>query len=168
MSFLQIQERQGRLRAMHIFFKEDEIAYLVGRRGTLAIAKTKGNFFYLETESEEIVLFTQPEDLMVASSWGVGEKVMRGLRCTIYQLRELGAPLIVLPKGHPASPRLKTVVSIGPRTRLSCKIQPGTHPEQDVLCGSEEFHEMEMLAELGGAEILGIASKECEIIVEKL
>ena len=140
MSFLQIQERQGCLRAMHILIKEDEIAYLVGRSGTLAIAKTNGNFFYLETESEEIVLFTDPEDLMVASSRGTGETVMRGLRCTIYQLRELGAPLIVLPKGHPASPRLKTVVSIGPCTRLSCKIEQGTHPEQDVLCGSEEFH----------------------------
>jgi hypothetical protein len=167
-SYLQIQERQGSLRAMHILFKEDEIAYLVGRRGTLAIAKTKGNFFYLETESEEIVLFTDPEDLMVASSASVGEKVMRGLRCTIYQLRELGEPLIVLPKGHPASPRLKTVVSIGPRTRLSCKIQPGTHPEQDVLCGSEEFHGSQVLAKPGGAEILGITSKENDIIVQKL
>ncbi|HUS77027.1 MAG TPA: hypothetical protein VMY43_13625 [Methanothrix sp.] len=153
---------------MHILFKEDEIAYLVGRKGTLAIAKTRGNFFYLETESEEIVLFTEPEDLMVASSWGVGEKVMRGLRCTIYQLRELGAPLIVLPKGHPASPRLKTVVSIGPRTRLSCKIQPGTHPEQDVLCACDEFHEMVVLAEPGGAEILGIATKESNLVVQKL
>jgi hypothetical protein len=167
-SFLQIQERQGSLKAMHILFKIDEIAYLVGRTGTLAMAKTKGNFFYLETESEEIVLFTQPEDLMVASSRDVGEKVMRGLLCTIYQLRELGAPLIVLPKGHPASPRLKTVVSIGPCTRLSCKIQPGTHPEQDVLCGSEEFHDGQVLAEPGGAEILGKALKECDIIVRKL
>ena len=153
---------------MHILINEDEIAYLAGRKGTLAIAKTKGNFFYLETESEEIVLFTDLEDLMVASSASVGEKVMRGLRCTIYQLRELGAPLIVLPKGHPASPRLKTVVSIGQRTRLSCKIQPGTHPEQDVLCGSEEFQEMQVLAEPGGAEIFGIASKESNIIVKKL
>jgi hypothetical protein len=153
---------------MHILIKEDEIAYLVGRRGTLAIAKTKGNFFYLETEAEEIVLFTDPEDLIVASSQGVGEKVLRGLCCTIYQLRELGAPLIVLPKGHPASPRLKTVVSIGPCTRLSCKIQPGTHPEQDVLCGSEEFHGAQVLAEPGGAEIMGKASKESEVIVQKL
>ena len=153
---------------MHIIIKEDEIAYLVGRRGTLAIAKTKGNFFYLETEAEEIVLFTDPEDLIVASSQGVGEKVMRGLCCTIYQLRELGAPLIVLPKGHPASPRLKTVVSIGPCTRLSCKIQQGTHPEQDILCGSEEFHASQVLAEPGGAEIMGNASKENELIVQKL
>ena len=168
MSYLQIQERQGSLRAMHILFKEDEIAYFLGRKGTLALAKTKGYFFYLETETEEIVLFTQPEDLIVASSMDVGEKVMRGLCCTIYQLRELGAPLIVLPIGHPASPRLKTVVSIGDRTRLSCKILPGTHPEQDVLCGSDEFHEMEVLAEPGGAEIVGTVSKESEIIVKKL
>jgi hypothetical protein len=153
---------------MHITINEDEIAYLVGLKGTLAIAKTNGNFFYLETESEEAVLFTDPEDLIVASSQGVGEKVMRGLCCTIYQLRELGAPLIVLPKGHPASPRLKTVVSIGGSTRLSCKIEQGTHPEQDVLCGSEEFHGAQVLAKSGGAEILGRASEKSEIIVQKL
>jgi len=60
------------------------------------------------------------------------------------------------------------VVSIGPRTRLSCKIQPGTHPEQDVLCGPEEFHGMEVLAVPGGADIAGIASRAIEIIVQKL
>ncbi len=132
------------------------------------MAKTLGNFFYLETQVEEVVLFTEPDDLMVASSFGVGEKVRRGLRCTIYQLRELEAPLIVLPKGHPASPRLKTVVSIGPRTRLSCKIQPGTHPEQDILCGSEEFHGLEVLAMPGGAAIKGFDEGSSEIVVEKL
>jgi hypothetical protein len=153
---------------MLIPFKEDEIACVLGEMGAVALAKTKGNFFYLETESEEIVLFTEPEDLIVASSAGIGEKVLRGLQCTVYQLRELHAPLIVLPKGHPASPRLRTVVSIGPRTRLSCKIQQGTHPEQDVLCGSEEFHGMEVLAVPGGAEIKGIASRAIEIIVRKL
>jgi len=167
-SYLQIQERQGSLRAMHVVIEQDEIAYLLGLRGTLAIAKTKGNFFYLETESEEIVLFTDREDLVVASSQGIGEKVMRGLCCTIYQLRELGAPLIVLPKGHPASPRLKTVVSIGPSTRLSCRIEQGTHPEQNVLCGSEEFHGGQVLAKPGGAEILGMANNEYDIIVRKL
>ena len=160
---------------MHISIKEDEIAYLAGLDGTLAIAKTNGNFFYLETESEEVVLFTDPDDLIVASSLGAGERVRRGLCCTIYQLRELGAPLIVLPKGHPASPRLKTVVSIGRSTHLSCKIQPGTHPEQDVLCGPEEFHGIQVNSAPGGAEISGEISirreralKECEIIIKKL
>lgn len=154
---------------MHIALKEGEIAYLCGRNGTIALAKTLGNFFYLETEKEEIVLFTEPNDLMVASAFGVGDSIRRGLKCTIYQIRELGAPLIVLPKGHPASPRLKTVVSIGPKTRLSCEIQPGTHPEQDVLCSSDEFHSLEILAEPGGVLINGLGENlHDQIIIEKL
>ena len=140
---------------MHILLNEDEIAYIEGENGTIALAKTNRHFFYLETEQKEIVLFTEPEDLMVASSFGRGEKIRRGLHCTLFQLRELEAPLIVLPKGHPASPRLKTVVSIGPSTRLSCMILPGTHPEQNVLCGSEEFHGLEIIAEPEGAEVRG-------------
>ncbi len=150
---------------MHISFKEGEIAFLCGESGTVAMAKSLGNHFYLETENEEIILFTDPDDLLVASSFGTGDKIRRGLLCTIYQIRELGSPLIVLPKGHPASPRLKTVVSIGPRTRLSCQIQPGTHPEQDVLCGSEEFHGLEVLGVPGGADVKGFSGK---IIIEKL
>ncbi len=150
---------------MYISLEEDEVAYLCGLSGTLALAKTLGNFFYLETEADEVVLFTDPDDLLVASSFGTGEKIRRGLRCTIFQLRELGTPLIVLPKGHPASPRLKTVISIGSRTRLSCEIQPGTHPEQDILCASEEFHGLEVRGVFGGAEVEGFLG---ELLIEKL
>jgi len=153
---------------MHISIKEDEIAYITGRGGIIAVAKTRGASFFLETDSGETVLFTEPHDLIVASSFGDGEKIKRGLACTIYQLRELGAPLIVLPKGHPASPRLKTVVCIGPFTRISCEVQPGTHPEQDVLCGWEGFHGMQVLADPKGAEVTGLSSSVNEITVEKL
>lgn len=150
---------------MHVQLKDDEIAYLLGQTGTVALAKTLGNFFYLDTDVEEIVLFTEPQDLIVASAFGTGEKIRRGLRCTIYQIRELNSPLIVLPKGHPASPRLKSVVSIGQRTKISCDIQPGTHPEQDVLCGSEEFHGLEVHADPGGAVVNGFLGK---VMREKL
>ena len=154
---------------MRISLKEDDIAYLCGRSGTIAMAKTLGNFFYIETDEEEIVLFTETDDLMVASAFGAGESVRRGLKCSIYQIRELGAPLIVLPKGHPASPRLKTVLSIGPKTRLSCEIQPGTHPEQDILCGVDEFHSLEIVAEPGGASINGLSENLYnQIIIDKL
>jgi hypothetical protein len=138
---------------MHISIKNDQIAYLLGQSGTVAMAKTLGKFFYLDTDDEEIVLFTEPEDLIVASAFGEGESIQRGLGCTIYQIRELGSPLIVLPKGHPASSRLKTVVSIGSMTKLSCEIEPGTHPEQNVLCSSEEFSGLEILAAPDGAAI---------------
>ena len=138
---------------MHISIKNDQIAYLLGQSGTIALAKTLGKFFYLDTDDEEIVLFTEPEDLIVASAFGTGEDIQRGLGCTIYQIRELGSPLIVLPRGHPASSRLKTVVSIGSMTKLSCEIEPGTHPEQNVLCSSEEFSGLEILAAPDGAAI---------------
>jgi hypothetical protein len=138
---------------MHISIKNDQIAYLLGQSGTVALAKTLGKFFYLDTDDEEIVLFTEPEDLIVASAFGTGEGIQRGLRCIIYQIRQLGSPLIVLPRGHPASSRLKTVVSIGSMTKLSCEIEPGTHPEQNVLCSSEEFSGLEILASPDGAAI---------------
>ena len=144
---------------MHVQLKDDEIAYLLGQTGTVALAKTLGNFFYLDTDVEEVVLFTEPQDIIVASAFGTGERIRRGLRCTIYQIRELNSPLIVLPKGHPASPRLKSVVSIGPRIKMSCEIAPGTHPEQDVLCGSEEFHGLEVLADPEGASVNSFSGK---------
>ncbi|HNX39697.1 MAG TPA: hypothetical protein PKK11_03865 [Methanothrix sp.] len=153
---------------MRITLNEDEIAYIAGKSGTIALAKTRGDFFYLETQLQEIILFTDDDDLIVASSFGTGEEIRRGLACTIFQLRELKAPLIVLPKGHPASSRLKTVVSIGPLTRLSCDIQPGTHPEQDVLCGCEEFSGVRVMAAPGGAEIAGLSSSANEITIKKL
>jgi hypothetical protein len=151
--------------ALEIPLREDEVAFLCGREGTLAAVKTLGKFFYLENDEDETILFTEPGDLIVASSFGVGEKIRRGLRCVLFQIRELDAPLIVLPKGHPASPRLKTVVSIGPRTRLSCKIQPGTHPEQDILCGPEEFHGLVIESHPAGVTVEGFPG---EIAVERL
>lgn len=143
----------------HVPLTGSDIAYLCGRTGTVSVAKTMGNSFFMDTEAEEVVIFTEDEDLIVASSFGTGEKVERGLRCTIYQIRELASPLIVLPKGHPASPRLKVVVSIGGRTRLSCRIQPGTHPEQDVLCGTDEFDGLEILASPGGFDFQGFSGE---------
>lgn len=48
-------------------------------------------------------------------------------------------------KNHPASPRLPIVVSAGKKTVLNCNITPGTHPNQDVLCGSNEFDSLEVI-----------------------
>jgi hypothetical protein len=54
-------------------------------------------------------------------------------------IREYHAPLVVLPKGHPGSARLKMVISAGDEIELNCSIQRGTHPKQHLLCGSEEM-----------------------------
>ena len=133
--------------------KDNEMLLLRGKEGTLGIVKVGENGrFFLETEKEEIMLALEPDDLLVASGFGIDKKIVKGLKCVLYMIREVGSPFIVLPKKHPASNRLKIVVSAGSRTRISCSITPGTHPEQDILCGSDEFDGIEISGVKGGVE----------------
>ncbi len=132
----------------------NEMLLLRGKEGTLGIVKVgENNQFFLETEKEEILLALEPDNLLVASGFGTDEKTVNGLKCVLYMIREVGSPFIVLPKNHPASKRLKIVVSVGDRTRLSCSITPGTHPEQDILCGADEFDGIQIRGVKGGVEI---------------
>ena len=146
-----------------ISLKGSEMILLRGTAGTVAIVKAgpRGQFF-LETENEEIVLGLEPHDLIVASALSVDEKTEKGLKCVLFMIREIRSPLIVLPKNHPASPRLPIVVSAGQKTVLSCNITPGTHPNQDVLCGSNEFDSLEVTGTLEGVHIENLP--ECEIL----
>lgn len=130
---------------------DNEMFLLKGKDGTIGIVKVgENNQFFLETEKEEIILALEPDDLLVASGFGTDNKTINGLKCVLYMIREVGSPFIVLPKNHPASKRLKIVVSAGNRVRLSCNITPGTHPEQDILCGADEFDGIEINGVKGG------------------
>jgi hypothetical protein len=143
----------------------DEMLLLRGKEGTLGIVKAGENaHFFLETEKEEILLALEPDDLLVASGFGTDKKVINGLKCTLYMIREVGSPFIVLPKKHPASKRLKIVVSAGDRTRISCRIIPGTHPEQDILCGSAEFDGVEVRGVKGGVEFENLTGGRIECV----
>ncbi|MDI9396080.1 MAG: hypothetical protein QM426_12035 [Euryarchaeota archaeon] len=146
-----------------ILLDESEMLLLRGTAGIVAIVKAglSGQFF-LETESEEIVLGLEPHDLIVASALSVDKKTEKGLKCVLFMIREIRSPLIVLPKNHPASPRLPIVVSAGKKTVLSCSITPGTHPNQDVLCGSNEFDSMEIIGTPEGVEITNMP--QCEVL----
>lgn len=146
-----------------ISLKESEMLLLRGTAGTVAIVKAGPNGqFFLETENEEIVLGLESHDLIVASALSVNEKTEKGLKCVLFMIREIRSPLIVLPKNHPASPRLPIVVSVGQKTVLSCNITPGTHPNQDVLCGSNEFNGLEVTGTLDGVHIENLP--ECEVV----
>ncbi len=48
------------------------------------------------------------------------------------------------------------------RTRISCSIIPGTHPEQDILCGSKEFDGVEISGVKGGVEFKNLTGGEIE------
>jgi hypothetical protein len=146
-----------------ILLHESEMLLLRGTAGTVAIVKAgpSGQFF-LETESDEIVLGLESHDLIVASAFSVDEITEKGLKCVLFMIREIRSPLIVLPKNHPASPRLPIVVSVGKTTVLNCNITPGTHPNQDVLCGSNEFNDLEITGTLEGVHIKNLP--QCEVL----
>ncbi len=147
----------------YISLKESEMLILRGTAGTVAVVKAgKNGQFFLETENEEIVLGLESHDLIVASALSLDEKTEKGLKCVLFMIREIRSPLIVLPKNHPASPRLPIVVSAGNKTVLSCDITPGTHPNQDVLCGSNEFDSLELTGTLEGVQIKNLP--QCEIL----
>ncbi|MFB0532772.1 MAG: hypothetical protein ACETVU_03785 [Desulfatiglandales bacterium] len=140
-----------------------EMLLVHGNTGTLAVVKVgKQRQFFVDSPEGEIVLAMGPEELLVASGFGTDEQIMNGLRCVLYMIREVNSPLIVLPKTHPASARLKIVVSAGKRIVLSCDITPGTHPEQHLLCGMPEFDGAEILGVEGGVELKGLESAKCE------
>ena len=84
-------------------------------------------------------------------------------------IREYHAPLVVLSKGHPGSKRLSMVVSAGDYIELNCSIQRGTHPEQHLLCGSEEMAGLVLKrygkgVEINGGDHLSIQSLDRMII----
>ncbi len=147
----------------------NEMLLLRGKEGTLGIVKVgENNQFFLETEKEEILLALEPDNLLVASGFGIDEKTVNGLKCVLYMIREVGSPFIVLPKNHPASKRLKIVVSVGDRTRISCSITPGTHPEQDILCGADEFDGIKIRGVKEGVEISDLRGAVVERIPFKV
>lgn len=147
----------------NISLTESEMLLLRGTAGIVAIVKVgQSGQFFLETDKEEIVLGLEPHDLIVASALSVDEKTEKGLRCVLFMIREIRSPLIVLPKNHPASPRLPIVVSVGKKTALSCNITPGTHPNQDVLCGSNEFDSLEITGTPEGVQINNMPP--CEVL----
>ena len=134
----------------------EEVLYLCGKDGVIGIVKTGAGQWFIETEEDEIALFTEEDDLFVASGFGTDEQMIEGIRCMLYLVREIGSPLIVLSKNHPASGRLKMVVSAGRETNIDCGIMPGTHPEQDVLCGMEEFDGMRITGVNAGVQLQNI------------
>jgi hypothetical protein len=115
--------------------KPGEIIFLSDGSYTVGAAKAhRTRHVYIETGDEELVQFLEPDDLIAVSAFSAGEAAKRSIACMLYLVRDGHMPLLVLPKGHPATKRLPIVISAGPSIRLTSCITPGTHPEQDVLC----------------------------------
>ena len=150
---------------LFISLDEKEILFLSHNEYFLGVVKSLGKSFLLETEKEEIILGTGNEDIICVSSLLNNEKLKPVMISTLYSLRELSFPLIILNKGHPASKRLKLVFGFGDRIILDSCIEAGTHPDQHLLCSSENLSGLILVAKKGGIEIVDPFNRE--IIIER-
>ncbi|MCD1296205.1 hypothetical protein CUJ83_14475 [Methanocella sp. CWC-04] len=137
----------------------DDILFLTDGKFTAGIIKAGDvKRVFIETDTEELVQFLDPEDILAASCFYSGERAKSSIRCMLYLVREGDMPLLVLKKDHPATKRLSIVVSAGEKITLSSCIIPGTHPEQDVLCGKGELDGMTIIGTNGKVSINGPGS----------
>ena len=130
----------------------DGILLVRGRSSFLLAAPARERFtLFLEDCQGEIVQSVEPDDLVVVSApeGGPLEPALLLLRL----VRDHHVPLIVLPRGHPGSRRLRHVVSVAPRVLLACGIQRGTHPEQQLICSSDELAGTILHGRDGGVEL---------------
>ncbi|MGZ4919758.1 MAG: hypothetical protein ACXV49_05435 [Halobacteriota archaeon] len=142
----------------------DEILFVRSADGVIGVIKSGcARQLFIETTDDEIVMAVSAEDLFVASGFNNDSTTTKAIIYTLFLIRDAGSPLIVLPKEHPASSRLRVVASVGKRTVLRCDIEKGTHPEQDVLCGPAGLNGLEIVAAKGSVVLRGDES----LIIER-
>jgi len=142
-----------------------EILFLSDEENTVGIVKAaNAKHAFIETDAEELVQFLSPDDLIAVSCFSGGDKARSMVKCMLYLVREGGVPLLVLKKDHPATKRMPLVISAGEKIRLTGCIVPGTHPEQDVLCGRGEMDGMVIRGEPGAVVIKGGGKPESEVV----
>ncbi|HUT38779.1 MAG TPA: alpha/beta hydrolase [Methanoregula sp.] len=117
---------------------DDELLLIRGKQSFLLVAKIKNRFgLCIETTLDEYCQGVESGDLVVVSAPEDG--AIEPALMLIDLVRTFHVPLLVLPKDHPGSKRISYVVSVGPEIFTSCSIQRGTHPDQHLICSSDEL-----------------------------
>ena len=133
----------------------DELLLIPGTRSFLLAAKANALFaLRIETPDREYCQTIEPSDIVVVSA-PEGGAVEPAIMLAEF-VRTYHMPLIVLPKDHPGSKRFSYLVSVGPSIMTSCTIRRGTHPEQHLVCSSDEMAGIFLKGLPEGVEITGL------------
>jgi hypothetical protein len=133
----------------------DRIVLIRGQSSFLLCARAGRKFpLMIETFDSEYVQGIHPDDIIAVSAPEGGE--LTPARYLLDLVRRYDQPVLVLPRGHPGSGRLRYVISAGPNILLSCEIVRGTHPEQHLICSSAELAGLELSGENGVIQINGL------------
>ena len=117
---------------------DDESLLIQGKTSFLLVALIKNSFgLCIETADDEYVQGVEAGDLVVVSAPEGG--AIEPALMLIDLVRTFHIPLLVLPRDHPGSKRISYVVSVGPEIFTSCSIRRGTHPDQHLICSSDEL-----------------------------
>ena len=134
---------------------EDGLLLIRGNRSFLLIGKAKDRFsLCIETSTEEFCQGVMAGDVIVVSAPEGG--AVEPALMLMDLVRTWHVPLLVLPRNHPGSRRVSRVVSVAPEVSTSCSILRGTHPEQHLVCSSDELAGISVRGESGGLEIGGL------------
>ena len=121
-----------------IYPLDDELLLIRTGHSFLLIARANALFgLCIETTTNEFCQTVEPTDLVVVSA-PEGGPIEPALMLVEF-VRTYRIPLIVLPKDHPGFRRFTYLVSVASEILTSCSIQRGTHPEQHLVCSSEEL-----------------------------
>jgi hypothetical protein len=134
---------------------EDGLLLIRGNSSFLLVGKAKEQFaLCIETSTEEFCQGVMPGDVIVVSAPEGGPLEPALLLMDL--VRTYHMPLLVLPRNHPGSRRISRVVSVDKEVHTSCSISRGTHPEQHLVCSSDELAGLTLRGALGGFEIEGL------------
>jgi hypothetical protein len=145
----------------------DEYLLIRGGHSFCVVGRALTTFpLCIETSREEVVQGVERGDLIVASAPEGG--LVRPALMLIELVRTFRMPLMVLDRGHPGSARLQIVVSAGSGVSLSCAIERGTHPDQHLLCGSDELSGIDLSGTDQGVLLAGLSAGVSYEILERL
>jgi hypothetical protein len=134
---------------------EDGLLLIRGNHSFLLVGKAKDRFsLCIETSTDEFCQGVAPGDVIVVSA-PEGGPVEPALML-MELVRTWHVPLLVLPKDHPGTRRISRVVSVDTEIRTSCSITRGTHPEQHLVCSSDELAGISVRGTSGGFELEGL------------
>ena len=151
-----------------IFPLADEFLLISGTRSFLLVAKANALFaLRIEAPDKEYCQTIEPTDMIVVSA-PEGGALEPAIMLAEF-VRKYHLPLIVLTKDHPGSKRFSYLVSVGPMISTSCTIRRGTHPEQHLVCSSDELAGTTIRSHPEDVEITGLpATATCRSVKYRL
>jgi hypothetical protein len=134
----------------------NDVLHVKGAHSFLLVASVREAFpLCIEASCEEYVQGVHPGDLVVVSAPEAGP--VEPALMLLELVRTYHLPLMVLPRDHPGSKRIPYVVSVGPTIQTNCSIVRGTHPEQYLICSSDELAGIKLSGNGAGIDIFPLS-----------